>query len=53
LEALQTVLALSAKQNAPTVSINDEIFVSLTIMFNKIQKYYFIMTTVAVKEMAI
>jgi hypothetical protein len=44
LDASQTVLALSAKQSAPAVSMNDEIFVSLTIMLNKIQKYYFIMT---------
>jgi hypothetical protein len=39
-----------AKLNAhPAESKSDEIFVSLTIVLNKIQKYYFIVTNVVGK----
>jgi hypothetical protein len=34
----------------PAESKSDEIFVSLTIVLNKIQKYYFIITYAAGKE---
>jgi hypothetical protein len=45
LEASQEVPAVVAAMpnTLPTVSINDEILVNLSIMLNKIQNYYFIM----------
>ena len=51
LDASQTMFEfVPAKLNAhPAESKSDEIFVSLTIVLNKIQKYYFIITTLLEK----